>query len=127
MIYAVPGVPYEMAEMFERGILPDLRPRMAAAGEENVIASRVIRTWGASESGLAEALEGRIDALDGAGRPMVASRWPSWRRASRGSRSASRPGRAEPAEGPRLSPSRKEVRAIVAERLGDIVFGVDEE
>ena len=64
VIYAVPGVPYEMAEMFERGILPDLRARMAAAGEENVIVSRVLRTWGASESGLAEALQGRIDALD---------------------------------------------------------------
>ena len=64
VIYAVPGVPYEMAEMFERGILPDLRARMAAAGEESVIVSRVLRTWGASESGLAEALQGRIDALD---------------------------------------------------------------
>src|ERR1700743_1624872 len=33
VVYAVPGVPYEMAEMFERGILLDLRPRMAASGE----------------------------------------------------------------------------------------------
>ena len=64
VIYAVPGVPYEMAEMFERGILPDLRARMAEAGEEGVIVSRVLRTWGASESGLAESLQGRIDALD---------------------------------------------------------------
>src|SRR5580658_9869790 len=64
VIYAVPGVPYEMAEMFERGILPDLRARMAAAGEQSVIVSRTVRTWGASESGLAEALQGRIDALD---------------------------------------------------------------
>ena len=62
VIYAVPGVPYEMAEMFERGILPDLRARMAEAGEEGVIVSRVLRTWGASESGLAESLQGRIDA-----------------------------------------------------------------
>src|ERR1700728_537254 len=36
VIYATPGVPYEMYEMFERGILPDLRARMAAAGEEGV-------------------------------------------------------------------------------------------
>jgi nicotinamide-nucleotide amidase len=64
VIYAVPGVPYEMAEMFDRGILPDLRARMAEAGEEAVIVSRVLRTWGASESGLAEALQGRIDVLD---------------------------------------------------------------
>ena len=67
VIYAVPGVPYEMAEMFERGILPDLRARMAEAGEEGVIVSRVLRTWGASESGLAESLQGRIDALDADG------------------------------------------------------------
>ena len=31
VIYAVPGVPYEMADMFDRGILPDLRRRMAEA------------------------------------------------------------------------------------------------
>ena len=67
VVYAVPGVPYEMAEMFDRAILPDLRARMAEAGEEGVIASRVLRTWGASESGLAEALQGRIDVLDATG------------------------------------------------------------
>src|SRR5580658_6023316 len=66
VIYAVPGVPYEMAEMFDRAILPDLRARMAEAGEEGVIVSRVLRTWGASESGLAESLQGRIDVLDAA-------------------------------------------------------------
>ena len=64
-VYAVPGVPHEMAEMFARGILPDLRRRMAAGGGESVIVSRVLRTWGSSESALAEALQGRIDALDG--------------------------------------------------------------
>ena len=55
VVYAVPGVPYEMAEMFDHGMMPDLRARMAESGEESgVIASRVLRTWGASESGLAE-------------------------------------------------------------------------
>ena len=49
VIYAVPGVPYEMAEMFDRGIVPDLLARMADRGETTgVIASRVIRTWGMS-------------------------------------------------------------------------------
>ena len=67
VIYAVPGVPYEMADMFERAILPDLRQRMADDGDEAVIVSRVLRTWGASESGLAEALQARIDALDAPG------------------------------------------------------------
>jgi nicotinamide-nucleotide amidase len=64
VIYAVPGVPHEMEEMFDRGILPDLRRRMAESGEVAVIKSRVIRTWGASESGLAEALGDRVEELD---------------------------------------------------------------
>ncbi len=69
VVYAVPGVPHEMAEMFERGILPDLRHRLARSGEQAVIVSRVLRTWGSSESALAEALQGRIDELDGPARP----------------------------------------------------------
>jgi nicotinamide-nucleotide amidase len=71
VVYAVPGVPYEMHEMLERAVLPDLRQR---AGEVAVIASRTLRTWGLSESGLAELLEPRIDALGegGAGVPTIA-------------------------------------------------------
>src|SRR3984957_17557290 len=62
VVYAVPGVPYEMSDMFERAIAPDLDRRRAERGESaGVIASRVIRTWGMSESGLAEALAGHID------------------------------------------------------------------
>jgi nicotinamide-nucleotide amidase len=63
--YAVPGVPYELSEMFERAILPDLRERMAADGTGGVIASRVLRTWGPSESGIAEALADRMEELEG--------------------------------------------------------------
>jgi nicotinamide-nucleotide amidase len=64
VIYAVPGVPYEMRDMLDRAVLPDLRDR---AGEPAVIASRTLRTWGLSESGLAELLEPRIEALAGGG------------------------------------------------------------
>ena len=53
VIYAVPGVPHEMKEMVTRAILPDLRER---SGETAVIVSRTLRTWGESESGLAEIL-----------------------------------------------------------------------
>ena len=61
----MPGVPYEMSDMFERAIAPDLQERMAERGElSGTIASRVIRTWGMSESGLAEALASYIDGLD---------------------------------------------------------------
>jgi nicotinamide-nucleotide amidase len=70
VIYAVPGVPYEMAEMFERGILPDIRAR---SGEQATIVSRVVRVWGMSESGLSDLLAPRIVALDKAGgNPTIA-------------------------------------------------------
>lgn len=69
VIYAVPGVPYEMREMVEGFILGDL---VARSGEPAVIRSRVLRTWGASESALAEMLADRIDQLDGVGNPTLA-------------------------------------------------------
>ena len=59
VVYAVPGVPYEMKEMIERAVLPDLARR---AGEPAVILSRTLRTWGMTESGLAETIAARVDA-----------------------------------------------------------------
>jgi nicotinamide-nucleotide amidase len=128
VLYAVPGVPYEMADMFERGILPDLRQRMADNGEETgVIASRVIRTWGMSESGLGEALQGRIDELD----------------ASTGDATATIAFLASGIEGIKvrltvrgtdevvatslLDDEEQKIRQILAEVAGDVVFGVDDE
>ena len=73
VIYALPGVPYEMYEMFSRAVLPDIHRRMAEHGDLSVIASRVVRTWGNSESGLAELLAPRIAALDAVGgNPTIA-------------------------------------------------------
>lgn len=69
VIYAVPGVPYEMVEMVEGTVLPDLRRR---AGVQAVIRSRTLRTWGQSESGLAEILAERITELDELGNPTIA-------------------------------------------------------
>ena len=69
VIYAVPGVPYEMREMFSGTVIGDLQER---AGVRAVIASRVLRTWGQSESGLAEMLAERIDHLDAIGNPTLA-------------------------------------------------------
>ena len=69
VIYAVPGVPYEMHEMMEGTILPDLRRR---SGETAVIRSRVLKTWGMSESGLAETLEPHLDKLDETGHATIA-------------------------------------------------------
>ena len=69
VIYAVPGVPYEMKEMMLGTILPDLQHRRGAAA---VIRSRVLKTWGLSESGLAEMLDDRLQELDRIGNPTLA-------------------------------------------------------
>jgi nicotinamide-nucleotide amidase len=58
VVYAVPGVPYEMTEMINKHVLPDLLER---SGERAVIVSRSLKTWGASESGLAEMIAERVD------------------------------------------------------------------
>jgi len=131
VVYAVPGVPYEMSDMFERAIAPDLARRMAERGElEGTIASRVIRTWGMSESGLGEALAGYIDSLDagadgpGAGSATIALLASGIEgikvrvtvRATDASTAASE-----------LDSHEAAVRAILAEAAGDVVFGVDDE
>jgi nicotinamide-nucleotide amidase len=131
VIYAVPGVPFEMAEMFERGILPDLRARMAKAGEEGVIVSRVLRTWGASESGLAESLQGRIDALDaddGDGVPVGSVTLAFLASGIEGIK-VRITARADtlPEGTALLDHEEKAVRAAIEGQLGDIVFGVDDE
>jgi len=69
VIYAVPGVPWEMTQMIDGFVLPDLRER---AGITSVIASRVLRTWGISESGLAETLHEEIERLDETGEATIA-------------------------------------------------------
>jgi nicotinamide-nucleotide amidase len=69
VIYAVPGVPREMREMVTGTVLPDLRRR---AGQAAVIRSRVLRTWGLSESGIDELLTERMAELDRIGNPTIA-------------------------------------------------------
>ena len=58
VVYAVPGVPYEMTKMVTEQVLPDL---LARSGQRSVIVSRSLKTWGASESGLAEMIAARVD------------------------------------------------------------------
>ncbi|MGH9276737.1 MAG: nicotinamide-nucleotide amidohydrolase family protein, partial [Acidimicrobiales bacterium] len=52
------GVPHEMEEMVLRAVVPDLERR---AGRPAVIASRWLRTWGMSESALAERVAERVE------------------------------------------------------------------
>jgi len=58
VVYAVPGVPYEMTDMVTQHVLPDLLER---SGQRAVIVSRSLKTWGTSESGLAEMIAERVD------------------------------------------------------------------
>jgi nicotinamide-nucleotide amidase len=52
-IFAMPGVPSEMAVMLDEQVMPRLR---AASGEPASLRSRVLRTWGSGESQVAEEL-----------------------------------------------------------------------
>jgi len=69
VIFAVPGVPWEMQEMVSGTVIPELR---RLAGDTGVIRSRTLRTWGHSESGIAEMLGDRLDHLDGTGHATIA-------------------------------------------------------
>ena len=117
VMYAVPGVPFELFEMFERAILPDLLVR---CGEASVIKSRVLRTWGDSESGLNERLTSVINELEKVRNPTLAFLASGW-------------------EGIKVRLTAKantEQEAIslldvwdakVRNQVGDLVFGVDQQ
>ena len=124
VVYAVPGVPYEMADMFERAILPDLLARERAGGTTSVITSRVLRTWGASESALAEAIGERFEALSDDGRVTIA-----FLASGIEGIKVRITARGDDAEHARslLEDEELLVRRLISERLGDIIFGVDEE
>jgi nicotinamide-nucleotide amidase len=115
VVYAVPGVPHEMREMFERAILPDLQQR---SGEHWTIASRTLRTWGESESGLNERLDDIIHDLDAEGNPTLAFLASGWEGLK-----VRLTGRApdEGAAAALLAPWEEKIREV----LGDQVFGVD--
>src|SRR3954453_3291365 len=117
VIYAVPGVPYEMQKMIGEQVLPDL---LARSGETSVIVSRVLKTWGTSESALAEMVAHRVDALEPVGNPTIAF-------LARGIeglvvRVTAKGATAKEAEA--LARAEEvELRGI----LGDLIFGVDDE
>ena len=124
VVYAVPGVPYEMTDMFERAILSDLLTRQSATGEPSRIASRVLRTWGASESALAEAVAARFSALAGDERVTIAFLASGIEGIK--VRITAR-GRDDAHVSELLEDEEARVRALIVANLGDIVFGVDDE
>ena len=57
LVILLPGVPSEMRALLDRQVLPRIRTRMAADGEDGaVVASRTLRTTGIAESALADRL-----------------------------------------------------------------------
>jgi nicotinamide-nucleotide amidase len=124
VVYAVPGVPYEMADMFERAILPDLLARVRATGTTSVIMSRVLRTWGASESALAESVSERFDALAHDGKVTIAF-LASGIEGIKVRLTAQ--GNDEAEAKAQLTEEEERVRLLIRERFGDIIFGTDDE
>jgi nicotinamide-nucleotide amidase len=117
VVYAVPGVPAEMREMVLGTVLPDLHRR---AGQAAVIRARVVRTWGLSESGLAEILATRIDALDRLGNPTLAFQASG----IDGIKVRIVAKCDDEASAQRILDAEE---ALMREFLGDAVFGIDEE
>lgn len=115
VIYAVPGVPHEMHDMMQRAVLPDLLQR---SGERSVIVSRVLRTWGESESGLNERLDGVIADLEAVGNPTLAFLASGWEGIK-----VRLTARAADTDAAAALLDEWDVR--VRAEVGDIVFGVD--
>jgi nicotinamide-nucleotide amidase len=117
VVYAVPGVPYEMQAMVGSAVLPDLKRR---SGETSVILSRTLRTWGTAESTLAEMVGPRVEALDAVGNPTIAF-LASGIEGIKVRITAKGPD--EAAARDLLTAEEDELRAL----LGPLVFGVDDE
>ena len=124
VIYCVPGVPYEMSDMFTRAILPDLIARSQAEGNTSVIASRVLRTWGAAESGLAEAIDSRFDELENSDRVTIAFLASGIEGIK--VRLTARGDNVEHAVA-LLADEEVIVRKLITDAFGDVIFGVDDE
>ena len=119
VIYAVPGVPYEMTEMMERVIIPDLVRR---TGSTATIRSRVLRTWGLAESTIAERVASRLDALNAPDAPPATIAFLASGIEGIKVRVTAKAGDEAGAIAV-LDAEERELRAI----LGDVVFGIDDE
>jgi len=114
VIYAVPGVPYEMQRMINEHVLPDLLER---SGERAVIVNRSFKTWGASESGLAEMIADQVDEQTNPSIAFLA-------RGIEGIvvRLTAKAPTIEDAEA-LIAPEEARLRATI----GDLIFGIDDE
>ena len=112
-IFCVPGVPAEMEHLVIAEVLPRL---MSHSDDQQVIVSRVIRTWGRPESEVAEMLD---DLYTGSINPSLAFLASASEIKVRITAKADDAAEAESL----IEPMEKEVRS----RLGDSVFGTDDD
>ena len=117
VIYAVPGVPSEMREMVAGTVIPDLKRR---AGVTSIIKSRTLRTWGQSESGLAEMLHSEIERLDAEPSATIAF-------LASGIEGIKVRLTAKAASEAEVDAALEAEELIVRSIIGDIVFGTDDE
>lgn len=115
VVFAVPGVPHELYDMFDRAVLPELKRR---SGDESVIASRMLLTWGESESGLNERLDSTIAELETLGNPTLAFLASGWNGLK-----VRLTAKADTSD--RCHRLLDTWETALREQLGEIVFGVD--
>ena len=112
LIFALPGVPAELEVLLDQYVVPSLRERSG----EGVVLSRVIRTDGKSESRVAELL---ADVFEQSGNPSMAFLASAAEIKIRLTAHAATAVEAEALVSP--------FELAVRERMGSLVFGVDDE
>ncbi|HZA26945.1 MAG TPA: molybdopterin-binding protein, partial [Actinomycetota bacterium] len=110
--YAVPGVPAEMREMMEGAVLPEL----ASLTRGRTIVSRTLRSVGVAEARVGELLQDLFDRLDNPTMAFLPAEGEVRIRLTAMADSAKEAGRL-------IAPVAEDVRG----RLGDAIFGEDEE
>jgi nicotinamide-nucleotide amidase len=113
LVFCVPGVPAEMEHLLHADVLPRLAKR---SGKESVLVSRVLRTWGRSESDVAETLD---DFYRETTNPSIAFLASGGEIKVRITAKADNPEEAMAL----IEPYEMKIR----ERLGSTVFGIDDE
>jgi nicotinamide-nucleotide amidase len=109
--FALPGVPAEMMWMLDSEVIPAL-----VGTGEGVVASRLLRSWGESESAIGERLS---DLYDASANPTIAFLASGGEIKVRITAKAASPGAAEALIAP--------VEAEIRDRIGDLIFGADDD
>ena len=113
LIFCIPGVPAEMEYLLHSDVLPRLSKH---SGKESVLVSRVLRTWGRSESDIAETLD---DLYRETTNPSIAFLASGGEIKVRITAKADDSGLASELIGP--------YETKIRERLGSVVFGADDQ